>query len=281
MGDAREVLRRVTFEAASVDDLPLERVRTALDRHSLIRIRGLFDPETIHALRRRMSARFDPRNDRKHDPSDVAAVQTNLQKVVLGSGQGKTRRELARFARILYNPIFCDDIHGMRAHLVTLARLRNWLGGVDRDFAVHGFDAGQFTAARIHQYPRGGGFMAAHRDHFSVANAMDSGAAYAQPVMILSRHGEDYHEGGAFIVRDGEPVFYESECAPGDVVVYDGRALHGVADIDPLEPIDLQSFSGRVAALVSLYRVLEPGATAYRALDRRSTDLTQPAPPRS
>jgi len=280
MGDAREVLRRVTFEATSVDDLPLDRLRACLDQHSIIRIRGLFDPEQISALRRQMTARFDPRKDRKHDPRDVGAVRTNLQKIVVGGGQGSTGRELARFVRILYNPIFCDDIYGMRAHLVTLARVRNHLGRVDPDFAVHGIEESQFTAARIQQYPRGGGFMASHRDYFSVANATDSGADYAQPVLIMSRYGEDYVEGGAYIVHGGERILYEACCEPGDVIAYDGRSTHGVADVDPLEPIDLTTFSGRVAALVSLYRVLEPGAKDYRELDGRTRDLLRNPPAR-
>jgi len=195
---------------------------------------------------------------------------------VIGSGQGKTDRQLARFVRIFYNPIFCDDIYGMRAHLTRLAQFRNWIGGVDPDFAVTGIERGQFTAARLHQYPRGGGFMASHRDHFSLANATDSGAVYAQPILILSQHGEDFTEGGAYIVLDGERIEYEAYCEPGDVVAYDGRSMHGVADVDPLAPIDLATFSGRISAMVSLYRVLDAGAESYRELDRRSRDAQRP-----
>ena len=86
----------------------------------------------------------------------------------------------------------------------------------------------------------------------------------------MSKYGEDYHQGGGFIVVDGKVAPYEQFCEPGDVVTYNGQSIHGVADIDPLEPIDLASFSGRVVALVSLYRVLEAGDRAYRELCERT-----------
>ena len=54
-----------------------------------------------------------------------------------------------------------------------------------------------------------------------------------------------------------------------DVVVYDGRSIHGVADIDPMSELELQRFTGRVAALVSLFRYLAPDTNAYGAM---STD---------
>ena len=38
--------------------------------------------------------------------------------------------------RVLYNPIFADDVLGMRAHFVKLARFRNLLYKAPIDFAV-------------------------------------------------------------------------------------------------------------------------------------------------
>jgi hypothetical protein len=174
---------------------------------------------------------------------------------------------------MLFNPIFAPDVHGMRATFVRLARLRNRLFGLPEDFAVHGTEDGYWTAARIHQYPRGGGFMVPHRDLYSRMAVAESGARYAQVFLVMSQKGEDFHEGGAFIERDGERLFYEDSCAPGDVIVYDGQVVHGVGDVDPLEPIDLERFTGRVAAFASLYRHLTPGEGEYVALAKRAKTL--------
>jgi hypothetical protein len=63
----------------------------------------------------------------------------------------------------------------------------------------------------------------------------------------------------------------------GDVVVYDGRATHGVSDIDPLEPLDLTAITGRVVAFASLFRHLRPGAEDYgRIAERAERDGPEP-----
>lgn len=268
MTDIRALLDKVTIEAPGIDELDYDIVRDTLSRHTLVRIRGLFDADAIRAATRRMADKFDPGNDRKHDPGDTRAVLSNFQKIVIGCNQGSAERTLSRCVRIFYNPIFRENIHGMRTHLTTLACYRNLLGGKPRDYAVYGIDEGQFTGARIHHYPTGCGFMAGHRDYFSPINAAVANAEYGQPVLIMSKYGEDYHQGGGFIVLDGKVAAYEQFCEPGDVITYNGQSIHGVADIDPLEPIDLTSFSGRVVALVSLYRVLEAGDREYRELSK-------------
>jgi hypothetical protein len=58
----------------------------------------------------------------------------------------------------------------------------------------------------------------------------------------------------------------------GDIVVYDGRSLHGVGDIDPLEPLDLAHFSGRAVAMATMFRLLAPGADDYAAMAHTAGD---------
>ncbi len=258
-----------TFQAASVDALPVDEILDSLRAHSVVRIRGLFDAAAIGAAKRRMASQFDCANDRKHDPLDTEAVRTNLQKLVVGGITGTNEhRALARFVRTFHNPIFADDVHGMRSHFIQLARLRNRLLGFDGDFAVHGTEQGYWTASRVHQYPCGGGFMVPHVDAYSRAAIADTGARYAQVFLLMSRKGEDYEAGGAFVEVGGERRYYESECEIGDVIVYDGHSVHGVGDIDPLKPLDLTTFSGRVVAFASLYRHLTRGGEEYAQLAR-------------
>jgi hypothetical protein len=70
----------------------------------------------------------------------------------------------------------------------------------------------------------------------------------------MSRKGDDYEQGGAFVDIDGERLFIDDESVPGDILVYDGRTIHGVEDIDPLRPLDLTTINGRLAGFATLFK---------------------------
>jgi|GEM_PF-808418 len=273
----RDLLDNVTQCAASLDDVDYTRIRDDVRRTSLARIRGILDRETIRDCLARIRAGFDRTRDRKHDPRDADAVRTNFQKLQIGANSGAdTRRTLGRFLRILYNPIFAEDIYGLRGSFATTARFRNRLYGLPEDFAVEGTDNGLFTCARIHQYPQGGGFMVPHRDIFSRLVTEESDLGYFQIFFLLSEKGADYAEGGGYVEVDDRRLLFEDHTAAGDIVVYDGRTVHGVADIDPLLPLDLDTFGGRSAGFVSLFRHLGPSGDAYEKLSRQAVERLLP-----
>ena len=261
----------IPFESTDLASLDYSSIRNALAPGCVVRVRGLFDPFEIRKVREGIEARFEAGLDRKHDPRDTNAIRGNLQKLQIGFGSGMDpTRVLGRFLRMLYNPIFAEDVLGARKHFITLARFRNLLYGLPREFAVHGTDDGYWTASRIHQYPRGGGFMTPHRDVYNEAAVRGAVGTYCQAMLVMSRKGRDFHKGGAFVVAEDAYAHYEDEVEVGDVVVYDGRSIHGVSDIDPLEPLDLHAFNGRVVAFASLFRHLQPGEADYGALARQA-----------
>lgn len=258
------------FQVDSLAAVPFEEVRRAVATHSLACVRGLFDPEQLSAVLAGIRASFDAADDRKHDPRDSDAVRRNFQKLQIGANSGvDSRRTLGRFMRAIYNPIFADDVLGMREHFATLARFRNLLAGLPRDFAVESTEDGYWTCARLLQYPPGGGFMVPHRDVYSQTATAEAGLEYFQPLLLLTEKSRDFSEGGAYVDRGEHRFHYEQFCQAGDLVVYDGRSIHGVADIDPMADLDLHSFSGRVVGLVSLYRHLDPGSDDYAQLSRK------------
>jgi len=270
---AADPLDAITFEGRAVEDLPYDAIRTVLASHTIVRVRGLFDRDVIREAFTRIAAGFDAANDRRHDPRDTDAVRRNFQKLQVGANSGvNTRRTLGRFMRMLYNPVFADDVYGMRAHFVTLARFRNLLYRVPLDFAVHGTDDGFWTCSRILQYPRGGGFIVPHRDMYSQVATAEAGLGYYQPLLLLTEKGQDFTTGGAYVDVGETRLFYEEGCRAGDLVVYDGRSMHGVSDIDPLEPLDLVRFTGRAVALASLFRLLTPGAGDYARMAEKARD---------
>lgn len=269
----RELLDSVTHVADSLDRLDYERIRDDVRRTSLARIRGLLDRPTIRACLARIKNGFDRSRDRKHDTRDTDAVRTNFQKLQIGANSGAdTRRTLGRFLRILYNPIFAADVYGLRESFAITARFRNRLYGLPEDFAVEGTDDGFFTCARIHQYPQGGGFMVPHRDLFSRLVTEKSDLGYFQIFFLLTEKGTDYAEGGGYVEIDDRRVLFEDHAAAGDIVIYDGRTMHGVADVDPLLPLDLDTFGGRAAGFVSLFRHLASGGDSYAKLSREAVE---------
>ena len=237
-------------------------------------MRGLFNREALIRTYDSIASRFDPSNDRRHNPADADAVRRNFQKLQIGANSGVgSRRTLGRFMRVLYNPIFAEDIHGMRQAFISLARFRNRLYSLPIDHAVAGTDDGYWTCSRLLQYPRGGGFIVPHRDMYAQVATQDAGLGYFQPLLFLTEKGRSFSEGGAYIDIGDERFEYEQFCRAGDVVVYDGRSVHGVADIDPLSDLDLQRFTGRVVGLASLFKLLRPGSEEYADMAKRATRL--------
>ena len=107
---------------------------------------------------------------------------------------------------------------------------------------------------------------------YAQAAANEAGLGYFQLLLQLTEKGVDFEDGGAYVDVGDERLLYEGSCQTGDVIVYDGRSIHGVADIDPLKPLDLQRFTGRAVALASLFRLLRPGAEDYGRIAGKARD---------
>jgi hypothetical protein len=266
--EAGKLISAATVHAAALDDVPFDQLRGLLTTHTFARVTGLFSRAEVLAARAKLQARFDVKNDRKHDPKDAEAIRRNFQKLIVGGTRGTNA--CPRFLRMFYNPTFDEDIFGMHAIFRRLIQFRNLLYALPRDFTCHGTENGMWSASRINHYPRGGGFMAPHVDLGTSQLATDIGMErYVQLLLLMTKKGEDYHEGGAYIDLDGKRYLFESECEIGDVVIYDGRVNHGVEEIDPMEPLDLASFAGRHVALVTLFKHFSKDSEAeYKALMR-------------
>ena len=48
----------------------------------------------------------------------------------------------------------------------------------------------------------------------------------------------------------------EIDTSYGDIIIYDRNSIHGVEEIDPHKKLEIDTFSGRVTAFVSLYKAL-------------------------
>lgn len=251
------LLERNHFRLPSIDALPRLQVLEALEQQSVVRISGLVDAEEIRQSIKALRRRFRRCDDHPSTGEAASQVKTNFQKLLVGSAHGPHYiGSCSRLLRTFYNPLWEEDIYGMHSIFRTMISLRNRLADKPDDFATTTISEGLWTAARIHQYPRGGGFMSSHRDQTASAASRKGGLNYYQLVLVMSRKGVDFESGGAFLERENQVISVEDSCEIGDIVIYNGSSVHGVATIDPHHRLDLDTISGRLAAFVSVYQDL-------------------------
>ncbi|MCG8587935.1 MAG: hypothetical protein MJE66_01450 [Proteobacteria bacterium] len=253
------LLEQTTFRASDPEALDVEAIHQTLEKHAFARIAGVVSPGEVEAARAKLHENFDAGRDRPSLGEDPQELKENFQKLSIGGAQGYGVYR-PRCIRTLYNPIWAEDVYGMREIFRKVARVRNAVYGLPRDFAIEGVEDQLWTAARIHHYPRGGGFLVSHRDIVVPKVQQKQGLPdFYQLIVVLSRKGVDFEEGGGFVERDGERYYYESACDYGDIVIYDGRTVHGVGDIDPHLAFQQDSIAGRLVGFVTLYKDMQRG----------------------
>lgn len=243
------------FEVKSAQDIPLDAFVAAMERRTFACIRGLVSPQEMYAAYDRIVTTFDRSKDHPAAGQSAEAVRTNFQKINLGGESRTANHDDARFFRAFYNPIWAEDVWGLRSAFVRLAQVRNRLAGLAPDFAIDKIeDNGLWTAARFHQYPRGGGFFRRHTDYVVKDVADEKSTRFYQVVLTMSRKGEHFHHGGAFVDIDDRRICLDDCAEMGDIIVYDGRTVHGVEDIDPRSMLDMETINGRLAGFATLFK---------------------------
>lgn len=118
------------FEIAAPEDLDLEAFQDAMQRRTFACIRGLVSPRSMYEAHERIVANFDRRKDHPATGQPPEAVRTNFQKINLGGESRSASNDDARFFRAFYNPLWAEDVWGLRAGFTQLARMRNRLAGL-------------------------------------------------------------------------------------------------------------------------------------------------------
>ena len=258
------------FTASAPDSIDPTAVEAAVKKNAYAIVRGLFDRDELRRCCDAAKRRFSPCDDAPGVGTPADAAMKNFQKLVIGGG-AQRGYYVPRFTRIFYNPIWTDDIFGMRDVFRRLAQLRNVMQGYPLNFAIDGVEDGLFTAARMQHYPAGGGFFGAHLDAVVDKITAEAGLSkFIQLVLLMTQKGDDFEQGGAFVTSGQTRLDLESVAQIGDVLVYDGRSEHGVDDIDPHLVPSLTELQGRIVALASLYKDLDGKAAQYSAFLQRT-----------
>jgi hypothetical protein len=243
------------FEVESPEQIDVEAFMDTMDRSTFACIRGLVAPREMHEVHDRICTRFDRRLDQPSSGHSADDVRRNFQKINVGGEWRGASNDDARLFRVFYTPFWEPDVFGLHASLRMLARVRNRLAGLPDAFALEGTEPnGLWTAARFHQYPCGGGFFRRHTDYVVKDVADERSTRFYQVVLTMSRKGQHFQQGGAFVDIGDRRICLDDHSEMGDIIVYDGRTVHGVEDIDPRSRLDLDSINGRLSGFATLFK---------------------------
>jgi hypothetical protein len=243
------------FQCNSIEELKtnIPAVIACVRERGFASLRGLFGRDEIRACR---AAVYDYANRGPHLATAGVSretVRTNMSKWSIGS-QSAMQAGISRSMLTVNNPMFCADRFGLRKHFRQLIVVRDLLAERNEPLFDENLPPPLFNGTRVQIYPKGGGFMTAHRDTRAEESLSGVSGNYMQLVMLLSERGTDYRTGGAFVVNDsGTVIDTEKNSLSGDVLVYDGNTLHGVMDIDSAQPLTTSDLAGRAVALVTVY----------------------------
>jgi len=256
----QELMRAATVIVDRVEDIDSEHIHTLFSEYSFVAVRGLISPAQIESAKQRIADALSVDNDNPPTGETPEQLRDNYQKFMVGGGELRDR-DFPKCLRTFYNPLWAEDVFGMREPFRIAARVRNLAMGFDLDFAVDDVERGFWTAARIHQYPAGGGFMTKHVEDYIPTLYEEYGVkVYFQPLIVMSRKGDaadcDYQVGGGFFEYKGTRYYFEEACELGDIVLYNTSIPHGVAEVDPRKPFRQASTAGRYAGFVTMYRDL-------------------------
>lgn len=250
---ASEISSESIIHVNSPSLIKRDEVARMISENQYVVLRGLVDPEDVLTARKKLASQFDPENDYPSLGVDPSMTKTNFQKWAVGTVSPKMDT-LPRLFRIFYNPLWCEDIYGMQKLFHTLIEVRNHMCKMPPDYGKQVEEDGAYSACRIQHYPRGGGFMGAHVDVQGMENIKDTlNFQYVQAILVMSKRGVDFKEGGAFVMRNGKKFFYEGFADIGDIALYDGSTVHGVDDIDPTSRFSPATLDGRLGAFVTLF----------------------------
>lgn len=144
-----------------------------------------------------------------------------------------------------------QNIFDLFSIMKPIYNLKNLLSNLDKDAYLETTpDDGFISRLSFQYYPKGGGCIKRHSDPVDIHQL-------CVPVLLMSDYGEDYKEGGGYVVdADDNVLITDSHMKKGDVVFFNAQVVHGVAPVDPDEKTDWLSFAGRWICLVSVIKTM-------------------------
>ena len=231
----------------------IENIVTQVQNDSFVVLRGLCNRESIRKKIPLINEKISKTNFLSSSGVTPEQIRSNIIKWSIG-GQSQQQEGLSRFMVTCYNPLFCDDIYEMKEEFSKLIIIRDRLAGLSTIMTDELLPKPNFNGTRLQIYPKGGGFLGSHIDSRAMDSIKDLNRPFIQIVLLITEKGVDFQKGGAFVVnKNNEYVDTEQYGLSGDILVYDGNTIHGVADIDSNIPFEKNNMLGRCVALATIY----------------------------
>ncbi len=143
-----------------------------------------------------------------------------------------------------------QDVFGLFDIVKDIYAVRNLLAGLAANKFLSRTPEADCTARLSFQfYPRGTSGMNTHVDPYDFHQVV-------VPILMLSKKGEDFQEGGAYVERaDGSKIIFDDHADIGDVIYFHASLPHGVLPVDPDVKQNWLAFQGRWVMLAAVNRL--------------------------
>ena len=250
---------RKIYNYKNIDDIDKKTVLKSLNKNHFVILRDLFSAKEVEKVLKNLKKKFNHKKDNIRAKNSYNLIKTNYQRFMFGmSGGVKGALETnPRYFRVFYNPLWCTDIYKGREILKKLTKIQNYFYNLEPEYGINEKKTrhGLFVASRFQHYPSGGGFLASHKDKYAIKAAKKLGIdLFYNFLLIMTKKGKDYKNGGGFVTKDNKIVNYEDSAKIGDVIIYNSKTNHGVLDIDSNLFPDRSSKNGRYVGLTTLFK---------------------------
>jgi hypothetical protein len=247
------------YNFTNISDIKKKEVLGSLNKNHYVILRNLFKKSQVRKVLNNLKKNFSPKADKIRNEKNYDLIKTNYQRFMFGMSGGikGALNTNPRYFRVFYNPLWCKDIYKGRDILLRLTRIQNYFYNLDSNYGINEKKTkhGLFVASRFQHYPIGGGFLAPHKDTNAIKAAKQLGISlYYNFLLIMSKKGKDYKNGGGFITKENKIISYEDIAEVGDVVIYNSKTVHGVLDIDSNLFPNRTTKEGRYIALTTLFK---------------------------
>ena len=208
-------------------------VMKKIEAFETVILKKVFNPDSMLSLKQRLAEHAV-----SHSPQNIPIQPgaPNFYRMDVHPEKSKLKRLSKVFSSFYWN---AEDIAGEKIYLKSLARLRSRLTGLPEEYAFYRVEEDYISSPTVVQYPAGGGYLMPHSDPPSRQKVV--------VVAIMSRRGVDYKTGGVYVEdADGSHrILVDEMLECGDIYLMNPAVRHGVAPIDPQEPLDFNSTRGR------------------------------------
>ncbi len=143
-----------------------------------------------------------------------------------------------------------QDVFNLYDRFKEIYFLKNKLSQLPANkFISHEVQEGCTARMSFQFYPNGGGMLNAHADP-------KDRHQLTVPIMLMSQKGEDFQQGGGYVMAsDGSEIILDDIAGWGDVIYFNAQVVHGVAPINPEDNLDWLAFKGRWMLLFAVNKL--------------------------